>query len=223
MLFETICQLCKTESWRWIPEVEVTPFIQQFIRGTCQGRLLQIRHRARQIRITKTETCLLKWSLCLCFCLTSSPRAGLTAHRLPLIECDRFSHYVNWQLVLIMTCHTRSEILCDNFWSQLRKPQSLSEYQQCECVPDLSVVSFHHVMLTACAVPMCHYQYKGNTDAFFLNQCSRQAIYDWYLLHVNFYDYILYTLYSWQTRDSDTTRSWQENITSASNHSFQCR
>lgn len=28
----------------------------------------------------------------LCFCLTSGPRAGLTAHRLPLIECDRFSH-----------------------------------------------------------------------------------------------------------------------------------
>lgn len=28
----------------------------------------------------------------LCFCLTSGPRAGLTAHRLALIECDRFSH-----------------------------------------------------------------------------------------------------------------------------------
>lgn len=157
MLFETICQLCKTESWRWIPEVEVTPFIRQFIRGTCQGQLLQIRRRARQIRITKTETCLLKWSLRLCFCLTSSPRAGLTAHRLPLIECDRFSHYVNWQLVLITTCHTRSEILWHNFWSQLQKPQSLSKYQHCENTPDLSVVSFHHVMLTACAVPMCHY------------------------------------------------------------------
>lgn len=66
MLFETICQFCKTESWRWIPEVEVTPFIQQFIRGTSQGQLLQIQRRARQIRITKTETCLLKWSFSAC-------------------------------------------------------------------------------------------------------------------------------------------------------------
>lgn len=65
-LFETICQLRKTESWRWIPEAEVTPFIQQFIHGTCQSRLLQMRRRARQIRITKTETCLLKWSFPVC-------------------------------------------------------------------------------------------------------------------------------------------------------------
>lgn len=66
LLFETICQLCKTQSWRWFPEVEVTSFIQQFIHGTCQGWLLQIRHRVRQIRITKTETCLLKWSFSIC-------------------------------------------------------------------------------------------------------------------------------------------------------------
>lgn len=66
MMLETICQLSKTESWRWIPEVEVTPFIRQFIRGTCQGRPVQIWCRARQIRITKTATCLLKWSFPAC-------------------------------------------------------------------------------------------------------------------------------------------------------------
>lgn len=93
LLFETICQLCKTESWRWIPEVEARPFIRQFIHGTCQDWLPQIRHRVRQIRITKTETCLQKRSFSVCvFVERALLRTGLTAYRLPLIECDRFSH-----------------------------------------------------------------------------------------------------------------------------------
>lgn len=54
---------------------------------------------------------------CLCFCLLSRPRAALTAHRLPLIVCDSLSHLVNWQLVLITTCHTRSETLWHYFCS----------------------------------------------------------------------------------------------------------
>lgn len=71
----------------------MTPFIRQFIRGTCQGPTASNAtqgpsdkdHRDRDV---PTKVIILR----LCFCLTSGPRAGLTAHRLALIECDRFSH-----------------------------------------------------------------------------------------------------------------------------------